>query len=87
MVITVQPSFIRPGLGSACTLCIHHGTAMLTKVCRDEREAWNLAAALDLISPDNPTGLLGDPAVHPLLRALKKDAEVSLDDLHKRGFN
>jgi hypothetical protein len=85
--VQVSPSFIRPGLGDACTLCIHEGPNIIwRKTYRSEQLAWLEAEEMGLISKSNPQGLHGDPAQHPLSRALVSETAIDMREIRKRGF-
>lgn len=83
----VKPSFIRPGLGDACTLCLHEGSEIWRKTYSDERLAWLEADDMGLIDESNVRGERGDPAQHPLSRALVPEARIEIDRIASRGFH
>jgi hypothetical protein len=87
MMISLKPSFIRPGLGDDCTICLHEGPEIWQKVYRSEQAAWAEARELGLIDKHNSTGQMGDQARHPLLRAMISDVDIELEEIKKRGFH
>jgi hypothetical protein len=85
--LLVKPSFIRPGLGDACTLCLHEGAQIWRKTYRDERLAWLEADEMGLIDRSNVRGEKADPARHPLSRALVPEASIEIERIVSRGFS
>jgi hypothetical protein len=86
VTILVKPSFIRPGLGNDCTICLHHGSDIYRKLYRSERNAWMEAEEMGLIDQNNPRGAQGDQAQHPLQRAFVHEATINSAELKTRGF-
>jgi len=84
--ILVKPSFIRPGLGNDCTICLHYGSHIYRKLYRSERSAWKEVQEMGLIDQNNPHGAQGDQAQHPLQRAFVHEAAVNSAELKTRGF-
>ncbi len=82
----IKPSFIRPGLGDAFTLCLHEGAQIWRKTYRDERLAWLEADEMGLIDRSNARGEQGDPAQHPLSRALVPETSIEIERIASRGF-
>jgi hypothetical protein len=84
--ILVKPSFIRPGLGNDCTICLHHGSDTYRKLYRSERSAWMEAGEMRLLDQNNSRGAHGDQAQHPLQRAFVREAAINSAELKTRGF-
>jgi len=84
--VLVKPSFVRPGIGDACTLCLHEGSQIWRKTYRSEEFAWQEASELGLIDENNSRGERGDPAQHPLSRALIPETKIDIVTIASRGF-
>lgn len=83
----VKPSFIPPGLGGECTISLVHEPDRWWKLYRSEELAWKEAREMGLINDNNARGEIGDPAAHPLLRALSAEVGVDPAELVRRGFH
>lgn len=85
--ISIRPSFISPGFSGECTIVLHQGREKWWKLYRSDKLAWAEAQEMGLIDKNNPRGEHGDPAAHPLLKALATEVKLNPAELRTRGFN